>query len=169
MRKNEKVNLVASLNEEFNQNTIAVVFYYHGLTVAEVTTLRRKVNEAEGKIKVVKNRLAKLAIQGTSFESMDPMLKGPTAIAYSKEPAFVKEIVNFAKGKEHMEILGGAFNGAMIDQAAVRSIAELPSLDELRARLLGIIQAPATRIAGAVHEVPSMIARILKTYSSKND
>ncbi|MBN8828861.1 MAG: 50S ribosomal protein L10 [Sphingobacteriia bacterium] len=169
MRKNEKINLVASVNEEFKKNTMAVAFYYHGLTVADLTELRKRVGSSQGKMKVIKNRLTKLAIKETSFECMDPVLKGPTAIAYSNEPAFVKEIVNFAKDKESLKIVGGVLNGKLVDEASVKVIATLPSLDELRAKILGIIQTPASRVAGAINEVPSKVARVLKTYASKND
>lgn len=167
MRKNQKIQLVSDLNNTFSTNAIAVVFHYHGLTVAEITELRRKIRASSGHMKIAKNKLVKIAIKDTEFDCLEQFLTGPTAIAYSNDPAFVKAISEFAKTNEAMKIVGGALNGKSLNAQGVKVLATLPSLDELRAKIIGTINAPATKIAGVLNAVPSQIARVVNAYATK--
>lgn len=166
MRKNQKVQLVSDLNDTFSSNAIAVVFHYHGLTVAQITDLRRKIRSSSGQMRIAKNKLVKIAIKDTDFGCIEQLLSGPTALAYSNDPAFVKAISEFAKENEAMKIVGGALNGKLLDEKGVKVLATLPSLDELRAKIIGVINAPATKIAGVINAVPSQVARVFNAYAT---
>ena len=169
MNRQEKKDLVASLNETFSQSAMLVVTHYQGLTVAKMSELRGQMREAGAEFKVVKNRLAKLALAGTPYEGLTDMFTGPVGIAFSDDAvAPAKVVVNFAKTNEKLVILGGGLGEQVLDQAGVKAMAELPSLDELRAKLVGMISTPATRIAGVLQAPGGQVARVISAYSSKD-
>jgi large subunit ribosomal protein L10 len=141
-----------------------------GLTVAEATDLRRRMRAAGAAFKVAKNRLATLALDGTRFDGIAPLLKGPTALAWSKDPvAVAKAAVEFAKTNDKFVVLGGALGNQTLDAAGVKALSELPSLDQLRAKLLGMIQTPGTRIAGILQAPGGQLARVLAAYAKKDE
>ena len=170
MDRSEKENMVASLKQVFEESTIVVVTHYSGLTMSDMTDLRGRMREAGASFKVTKNRLTKLALKDTDFEDLTDMFTGPTAIAYSDDPvAAAKIAVNYSKDNEKLIILGGAFNGEMLDIGAVTNLAKLPSLDELRGKLVAMIQTPATRIAGVLQAPAGQVARVIGAYGAKQD
>jgi large subunit ribosomal protein L10 len=161
---------VASLNEAFKATGVVVVAHYSGLTVAKMQTLRRQMKQAGGSVKVAKNRLAKIALEGTDVASIAPLLKGPTVIAFSGDPvAAPKVAVDFAKANEQFVILGGSMGKTALDPNGVKALASLPSLDELRAKLVGLIQAPATKIAQVINAPATKVARVVQAYASKSE
>lgn len=169
MDRAEKRELVANLNKVFKDTTVLVVAHYQGLTVAEMTELRAKVREAGASIKVAKNRLAKLALQGTELEHVTDLFQGPTIIAYSDDPvAAPKAVADYAKQNEKLVVLGGALGATNLDVDGVKSLANLPSLDELRAKLLGMISTPASRIAMVLQAPGGQVARVLSAYAEKD-
>lgn len=170
MDRKEKSELVAALHEQFSQAGLVVVTHNKGLTVAEITDLRRKVRASGAKFKVTKNRLTRLALADTKFEGLDNLFTGPTAIAYSVDPvAAAKVVVDFAKGNDKLVILGASLGANKLDVEGVKALATLPSLDELRGKLLGMIQTPATRIAGILQAPGGQIARVLGAYAKKDE
>ena len=170
MDRKEKSELVASLHEKFEEAGLVVVTHNKGLTVAEVTDLRRKVRASGAGFKVTKNRLTRLALAGTKFEPIGKLFTGPTAIAYSQDPvAAAKVVVDFAKSNEKLVILGAALGSKVLDVEGVKALAALPSLNELRGRLLGMLQTPATRIAGILQAPGGQIARVLAAYAKKDE
>jgi large subunit ribosomal protein L10 len=161
---------VTSLNTVFQDTGLVVVAHYAGMTVAQMTDYRKQVKEAGGKVKVAKNRLAKLALKDTSYEGISDLLKGPTCLAYSEDPiAAAKVSVNYAKGNDKLVILGGAMGSTLLDASAVKALAELPSLDELRAKLIGLLNAPATKIARTVKEPGAQLARVIHAKASQSE
>lgn len=170
MNRAQKAELVAELNKVFQDAESVVVTHYSGLSVAEVTDLRRKMSEAGASFKVAKNRLARLALEGTEYGSLSDMLTGPTAIAYSSDPvAAAKVAVDFAKGNEKLVIVGGAMGATALDADGVKALASMPSLDELRGKLVGLIQAPATKVAGVVQAPAGQLARVLGAYAQQGE
>jgi len=168
--RTQKEKLVASLNQALSSTVAVVVTRQSGLTVAEATRLRRRMREAGASFKVTKNRLARLALKGTPFEGLAPMFTGPTAIAWSKDPvAAAKAAVEFAKTNEKLVIVGGALGAKALDVAGVQALATMPSLDELRAKLLALLQTPATRIAGVLQAPAGQLARVLKARAEKGE
>ncbi|HKM63557.1 MAG TPA: 50S ribosomal protein L10 [Acidisphaera sp.] len=166
MDRTEKTAFVASLAAVFAETSMVVVSHNKGLTVAEVTDLRRRMRAAGATFKVAKNRLATLALDGTRFDGIKPMLKGPTALAWSTDPvAVAKTAVEFARTNEKFVLLGGALGTQTLNADGVKALAELPSLDELRARLVGMIQTPATRIAGVLQAPAGQLARVFGAYA----
>ena len=140
------------------------------MTVAEVTELRRQMRAAGASFKVTKNRLARLALAGTKFERLSPMFTGPTAIAYSRDPvAAAKVAVEFANKNDKLRIIGGGLGERQLDAEGVKSLATMPSLDQLRARFLGLLQTPATRIAAVLQAPGAQLARVLDAYAKKAD
>lgn len=169
MDRNQKAELVSSLRSTFEEVTLVVVAHNQGLTVAEITDLRRKMRAAGASFKVTKNRLTRLALAGTAFEGLSDLFTGPTTIAYSKDPvAAAKVAADFAKANEKFVLLGGALGTNTLNVEGVKALATLPSLDELRAKLLGMIQTPATRIAGILQAPGGQIARVLKAKADKD-
>ena len=147
-----------------------VVTHQTGLTVAEASDLRRRMREAGATYKVTKNRLARLALDGTRFEQLGPLFVGPTAIAYSADPvAAAKVAVAFARRNEKLSIVGGAFGEQMLDASGVMALAALPSLDELRARFIAQLLTPATRIAAVLQAPGGQLARVFGAYGSAGD
>ncbi len=168
--RTEKREFVASLAAVFAETSMVVVTRNDGLTVAEVTDLRRKMRAEGVTFKVAKNRLANLALDGTRFGGIKPMLKGPTALAWSKDPvAAAKVAVEFAKTNEKFVVIGGALGTQALDASGIKALAELPSLDTLRARLLGMISTPATRIAGVIQAPAGNLARVFGAYARKDE
>lgn len=169
MDRTEKRDFVASLAQVFAETSMVVVTRNTGLTVAEVTDLRRKMRAAGANYKVAKNRLAILALEGTRFDGIKPMLKGPTALAWARDPvAVAKAAVEFARTNDKFVVLGGALGTQMLDASGIKALSELPSLDTLRAGLVGMIQTPATRIAGILQAPGGQIARVLAAYADKH-
>src|SRR5262245_57859880 len=163
-----KRELVTSLNTVLKDTGLVVVAHYAGMTVAQLTDYRKRVKEAGGKVKVAKNRLAKLALKDTSYEPIADLFKGQTCVAYSQDPiAAAKASVAYAKGNEKLVILGGAMGSTVLDANAVKALAELPSLDELRAKLIGLLNAPATKIARTVKEPGAKLARVIQAKAAQ--
>jgi large subunit ribosomal protein L10 len=160
--RNQKSELVASLHERFVNAGLVVVTHNQGLTVAEITALRQKIRDAGAGFKVTKNRLTRLALAGTKFESLGDLFTGPTTIAYSSDPvAAAKAMVEFSKSNDKLVILGAGLGSNVLDVEGVKALATLPSLDELRGKLLGMLQTPATRIASVLQAPGAQIARVL--------
>ena len=167
MDRAAKRELVTSLNTVLKDTGLVVVAHYAGMTVAQLTDYRKRVKEAGGKVKVAKNRLAKLALKDTSYEVIADLFKGQTCVAYSQDPiAAAKASVAYAKGNEKLIILGGAMGSTVLDANAVKALAELPSLDELRAKLIGLLNAPATKIARTIAEPGAQLARVIQAKAS---
>ena len=168
MDRAEKKELVATLITVFKDANVVVVAHYSGLTVVQMQTLRRQMKQAGAAVRVAKNRLAKIALDGTDVATIAPLLKGPTLIAYSGDPvAAPKVAVDFAKANDRLVILGGAMGKTSLDVDGVKALAALPSLDELRAKIVGLIQAPATKIAQLVNAPASKLARVVQAYADK--
>lgn len=166
MDRQEKHDLVASLHRTFNETAVVLVSHYSGLTVKEMGELRAKMREAGAALKVAKNRLARLALAGTPYEGLDSLFRGPTAIAYAKDPvAAAKVAVTYAKTNPKLVLLGGGLGAQMLDAEGVKALAALPSLDELRGKLIGLINAPATRIAGVLQAPGGQLARVFAAYA----
>jgi len=169
MERAEKREVVTALHDVFASTGVVVVAHYAGLSVADMTKLRSDMREAGGQVKVAKNRLVKLALEGTDAQGITDLLKGPTCLAYSDDPvAAPKVAVKFAKGNDKLVILGGTMGATVLDPSGVSSLAELPSLDELRGKLVGLIQAPASKIARTVNAPAAQLARVLSAYGAKD-
>jgi len=168
--RTEKRAFVAELNQALSGTSMVVVTRNAGLTVAEATELRRRMRAAGATFKVTKNRLTTLALDGTRFGGIAPMLTGPTALAWSVDPvAVAKTAVEFARTNEKFVLIGGALGAQTLDADGVKALAELPSLDELRARLVGMISTPATRIAGVLQAPAGQLARVFGAYAKKDE
>jgi large subunit ribosomal protein L10 len=164
-----KKELVSALNGVFRDTGVIVVAHYSGLNVAQMQALRKQMKSAGAQVKVAKNRLVKLAVEGTQAAAIVPLLNGPTLIAYSGDPVAAPKIAaEFAKGNEKFIILGGAMGETALDANGVRALAALPSLDELRAKIIGLIQAPATKIAQVLNAPAAKVARVLQAYASRD-
>lgn len=165
MDRAEKREMVAALHDVFANTGAIVVAHYAGLTVSDMTRFRRDMRSAGGQVKVAKNRLVKLALEGTDAKGVADLLTGPTCLAFSADPvAAPKVAVKFAKTNEKFVILGGAMGSTVLDPQGVSSLANLPSLDELRSKLLGLIQAPASKIARVLNEPGAQLARVFAAY-----
>ena len=160
---------MASLNGVLKDTNVVVVAHYAGLTVAQMQTLRKQMKQAGAAVKVAKNRLAKIALEGTGAAAIVPLLKGPTVIAYSSDPVAAPKVANdFAKANEKFVILGGVMGKTALNPDGVKALASLPSLDELRAKIVGLIQAPATKIAQVVNAPAVKVARVVQAYAKKD-
>ena len=169
MKRSEKVDFVSKLKDDFENSASIIVAEYSGLTVSEVEVLRKEMRENGAKFKVTKNRLTKLAIAETQFKEMSDLFKGPTAVAYSTDPvAPAKVAVTFEKKYDNFNIIGGGYNGEKIDKNKIDFLAKLPSLDELRSKLIGLISAPAQKIASIAIEPGAQIARIMSSKGSNS-
>jgi large subunit ribosomal protein L10 len=165
-----KTEQVTALHGVFKDTSVVVVAHYSGLTVAQLQTLRKQMKQAGASVKVAKNRLAKIALEGTDVASIAPLLKGPTLIAFSSDPVAAPKVASdFAKTNEKFVILGGAMGKTALDLNGVKQLASLPSLDELRAKIVGLVQAPATKIAQVVNAPAAKLARVVQAYASKNE
>ena len=170
MDRLQKREFVATLGQVFAATSMVVVTQNNGLTVAEVSDLRRRMRASGSTYKVAKNRLAVLALDGTRFDGIKPMMKGPTALAWSHDPvAVAKAAVDYAKANEKFVVIGGALGPQLLNADGIRALADLPSLDELRAKLVGMIQTPGTRIAGLLAAPAGQLARVLGAYARKDE
>lgn len=170
MDRAHKEQLVAELNSTLQEVALVVVTQQSGMTVAESTDLRRKMRAAGAGFKVTKNRLTKLALEGTKFKAVESLLTGPTAMAFSVDPvAAAKIAVEFADKNKKLVIVGGALGDQVLDVAGVTALAKLPSLDELRGKLVGLIQAPATKLAGVTQAPAGQLARVFSAYASRDE
>jgi large subunit ribosomal protein L10 len=168
--RNEKREFVAGLHETLAATAMIVVTHNTGLTVAEATELRRRMRAAGVTFKVAKNRLTYRALEGTAFEGLKPLLKGPTALAFSQDPvAAAKATVEFARTNEKLVLIGGALGSQTLDVPGVRGLAELPGLSELRARIVGMIATPATRVAGVLQGSAGQLARVFGAFARKSE
>lgn len=169
MNRTEKEQLVAELREALEASTTVVIAKQSGLTVSEASDLRAKAREAGAGYKVTKNTLAKLAIEGTKFEHLAESFTGPTSIAFSEDAvAAAKVIADFAKANEKMEVVAGAMGEQNLDAAGVKALASMPSLDELRGKLVGLLQAPAGKVASVTQAPAAQLARVFSAYGSSN-
>lgn len=170
MDRAAKAELVASLNDVFANTGVVVVAHYSGLSVASMQKLRKEMKQAGATVKVAKNRIAKIALEGKDVASIAPLLKGPTLLAYSDDPvAAPKVAVEFAKTNDKFVVLGGAMGVTSLNADGVKALASLPSLDELRAKLVGLVQAPATKIAQLSTAPAAKLARVFGAYANKNE
>ncbi|HLO24252.1 MAG TPA: 50S ribosomal protein L10 [Methyloceanibacter sp.] len=169
MERAEKREVVTALHDVFAKTGVVVVAHYAGLTVSAMTKLRSEMRGAGGQVKVAKNRLVKLALEGTDAKGIADLLKGPTCLAFSADPVAAPKIaVKFAKANEKFVILGGAMGSTVLDAKGVSSLADLPSLDELRGKLIGLLQAPASKIARTLNEPGAQLARVFGAYGNKD-
>ena len=168
MDRSHKEALVTSLQKQLSDTACVVVTHQTGMTVAEVTDLRRRMRAAGASFKVTKNRLARIALTGTKFERLSALFTGPTAIAFSRDPvAAAKIAVEFANKNEKLTIAGGSLGDQRLDAAGVKALATMPSLEQLRAKILGMLQTPATRIASVLQAPGGQVARVLGAYARK--
>lgn len=168
LERSQKSELIEGLKQVFSSVNIVVVTRPAGLTVGETTDLRRQMRAAGAGFRVTKNRLAKIALAGTAFEPLADMFVGPTAIAYSSDPiAAAKAAVEYAEKNQKLVIIGASFDRQVLNAAQVTTLAKLPSLDQLRGQLVGLLQAPATRIARVIQAPAGQVARVINAYATK--
>lgn len=169
MDRSQKTQAVAELNSTFNEVAVVVVTRNLGMTVKQSTDLRNKAREAGASYKVAKNRLAKIAIDGTDYAVLADLLTGPTALSYSTDPvAAAKVVTDFAKTNDKLEIVGGAMGSMLLDANGVKALASLPSLDELRGKIVGLLQAPASKLASITQAPAAQLARVFNAYAEKD-
>jgi len=163
VNRNEKAELIETLQSTLSEAVAVVVTHQTGLTVAESSDLRGRMREAGAGFKVTKNRLTKIALQGTKYEDISDLFTGPTAMGTSADPvAAAKVLVNFAKENDKLTVIGGSLDGKVLDKAGVEALAKLPSLDELRAKLVGLLNAPATQVARVTQAPAAKLARVIQ-------
>ncbi len=168
MKRSDKNDFVQNLKEELKNSSSVVVAHYAGLSVAETDSLRNELRSNGAKFKVTKNRLTKIALTGTPYESIEDLFNGPTAIAYSSDPVAPARVsVEFEKKYENFKILGGSYEGEKIDNAKINFLATLPSLDQIRAKLLGLLNAPAQKIASITQAPGGQLARLINARSEQ--
>lgn len=170
MDKAAKTDAVATLNEVFSTTSVVVVAHYAGLTVAQFQKLRREMKANGATVKVAKNRLAKIALEGTDVASISKLLTGPTLIAYSSDPVAAPKVATaFAKENDKLVILGGAMGKTALNPDGVKALATMPSLDELRAKIIGLVNAPATKVVQVIQAPAGQLARVFGAYAAKED
>ena len=170
MDRAQKSEQVAELKQVFNEAEAVVITRNLGLTVAQSTDLRNRMRDAGARFRVAKNTLALIAVEGTTYAQISDMLSGPTALATSTDPVSAAKVaVDFAKTNPRFEIVGGAMGDTLLDVNGVKALAELPSLDELRSKIIGLVQAPATKIARVLNEPAAQLARVFAAYAAKED
>ena len=168
MDRAQKRELVSTLNEVWKDSGVLVVAHYAGMTVAQMTEFRKRMKEAGGSVKVAKNTLARLALKDTDAQGITELLKGQTCFAYSEDPVSAARVsVRYSRENDKLVILGGTMGTTVMDAAAVKALADLPSLDELRAKLIGLVQAPATKIARILKEPGAKLARVVQAQGAK--
>jgi large subunit ribosomal protein L10 len=165
-----KQELVTTLHDVFKDTGVIVVAHYAGMTVAQMTDFRKRMKEAGGTVKVAKNTLAVLALKETDSQGISDLFKGQTCIAYSSDPMVAARIaVKYSRENDKLVILGGAMGKNVLDSTSVKALADLPSLDELRATLIGLLNAPATKIARTIMEPGAQLARVIQAKASKEE
>lgn len=170
MERAAKRELVTTLSDVFSNTSVVVVAHYSGLTVADMQKLRAQMKQAGATVKVAKNRIAKIALDGTDVASISDLLKGPTLLCYSDDPvAAPKVAVAFAKTNDKLVILGGAMGTTALNPDRVKALASMPSLDELRAKIVGLVNAPATKIAQVVNAPAAKLARVFGAYAKSEE
>lgn len=170
MDRAAKADVITALNSALKDTGVIVVSHYAGMTVEQMTDYRRRVKDAGGSVKVAKNRLAKLAMKDTAAAGLADILKGQTCLSYSKDPVAAARVsVKYAKENGKLVIIGGAMGQTVLDPDGVRALAELPSLDELRAKLIGLLQAPLAKIARVVKEPGAKLARVVQAKASQGE
>lgn len=169
MKRSEKTQAVAAIEEIYRSSKSVVMVHYHGLTVDQMTSLRASLGELGAEMKVVKNTLSRIAAKSAGFgEDALALMKGPTAIAYaSDEVSAAKGVVEFAKKNENLKVVGGVLASEVLDASAIKHLASMPSLDELRGKLIGVLQAPASKIVGVTQAPAGQLARVTKAYATK--
>ena len=168
MDRAEKREFVAQLNDVFSTSASVVVAHYAGLTVANMNELRSNMREAGGTVKVAKNRLVKIALEGTGSEGMGEFMTGQTVLAYADDPVTAPKVMaEYAKKNDKLVLIGGTMGPTVLDASGVKALAELPSLDELHAKLIGLIQAPAQKLASVTQAPASQLARVFQAYADK--
>jgi len=166
--RSEKKQFVEDLEQIYSVSSSVIVTHYHGLTVSDMTELRKKLRASDANLKVVKNTLAKIASDRAGSVCAHDIYKGPTAIAYSVDPiAAAKVVVDFAKSNEMLKIVGGVVDDMLLDTSGVESIAKMPSLDQLRGKIVGLLQAPASQLVGVVSAPAAQLARVISAYANK--
>ncbi len=169
MLRSEKHEFVAELEEVYKKSSSVIVTHYHGLTVSQITSLRKALKAKGAGFKVVKNTLSKIAASKAGVQDVSTLLTGPTAIAYSEDPVeAAKVVVDFAKANECLKIVGGLVDNQLLDAKSVHHLAKLPSLNDLRGKIIGILQAPATKVARVLQTPAAQLARVLHAYAEKN-
>jgi large subunit ribosomal protein L10 len=169
MDRSQKADAVAQLNAVFNEVAVVVVTRNRGLSVEKTSELRGKMREVGASYKVAKNRLAKLALKDTDYTGIEDMLSGPVGLAWSTDPvAAAKAAVEFAKTNDKLEIVGGSMGPQVLDEAGVKALASMPSLDELRGKIVGLVNAPATKVVQLVNAPAAKLARVFGAYAAKD-
>lgn len=170
MERAAKKQAVDQLHAVFKTTSVAIVAHYSGLSVSQMQTLRRQMKQAGAAVKVSKNRLAKIALEGTDVAAIGPLLTGPTVIATSQDPvAAPKVAIEFAKSNERFVILGGSMGKTVLNVDGVKALAALPSLDEMRGKIVGLIMAPATKLAQLANAPAAKLARVIQAHASKGE
>ena len=168
MLRSEKKTFVAELEEIYKDSSSVIITHYHGLTVSQVTNLRKVLRENGASFKIVKNTLSKIAATNAGLAHNPEVFSGPTAIAYSKDPvAAAKGVVEFAKANDNLKIIGGMVNDKILSVSEVGQLAKLPSLDQLRGKIVGILQAPAANLARIVQAPAGSLARVIRAHAEK--
>lgn len=169
MLRSEKPVVVDEIANIYKESPSVIIAHYHGLTVSQINSLRESLKSKDSGFKVVKNTLARIAANQTGLDNISDLFTGPTAIAYSKEPVeMAKLVVNFAKTNENLKIIGGMIDNQVLNEHSIKELSKLPSLNELRSKIVGLLQAPATKIAGVLQAPSSSMARVIKAHASKN-
>lgn len=169
MLRSEKPIVVEELKDIYNETPFVIVTHYHGLTVKQISSLRESLKTKKAGFKIVKNTLAKIAASDAGFHNVSNLFAGPTAIAYSKEPSeLAKSVVEFAKNNTNLKIVGGIIDNQILNEHAINELSKLPSLDELRSKIIGVLQAPATQIVGVLQAPSSSLARVIQAFADKN-
>ena len=170
MKRSDKKDFVQKLKEEIDNSSSVIVTHYSGLTVDESEQLRSEMRNNGAKFKVTKNRLTKLALEQTQFKNIADLFSGPTAIAYSDDPvAAARVVVSFSKENDKLVVVGGAMAESRLDESAVKELAALPSLDDLRGKIVGLLNAPATKVAGVLQAPAGQIARVLSAHTNHDE
>jgi len=170
LRRSQKEELVSTLKKDLEKSNLLVVTHYLGLNVKEIEDLRSKMREVGVKFRVTKNKVTKLALLNTSFENISELFQGPTAIAFSEDSIQAAKVaVSFSKNNKKLKIIGGSFEGKLVDKDQVHFLASLPSLDELRAKLVSLLQAPAVKIANILIVPANQVARVINAYANKSN
>lgn len=169
MLRSEKPVAVEEIVNIYKESPSVIITHYHGLTVSQVSSLRELLKSKEAGFKVVKNTLAKIAANQTGLDNIANLFAGPTAIAYSKEPVeMAKLVVNFAKANDNLKIIGGIVDNHVLDKHSIKELSKLPSLNELRGKIVGLLQAPATKVVGVLQAPSSSMAKVIQAHASKN-